>query len=51
MDYEGLGAFILDGNLENVLTSDLEDLDDYICDMLYSSKLKDAMKQLSSSER
>lgn len=48
---EGPGAFILDGNLENVLTSDLADVEDYICDMLYSSKLKGAIKKLSPSER
>lgn len=48
---EGPGAFILDGNLENVLTSNLDEVDDYICDMLYSSKLKNVMKELSPSER
>jgi len=48
---EGSGEFTLDGNLENILYSDIEHIDDIILYQSYIVKLNAAIKRLNYSER
>jgi RNA polymerase sigma factor (sigma-70 family) len=48
---EGISAFILDGQLENILYSNIEDMDDLILSKTNKAKLKPALENLNPSDQ